>query len=61
MLTLGEYLKEDRHYSTKRKRIELVRARGMDGRSSRHSAKSRKMRHRKSRRGNKKSHRKSRK
>jgi hypothetical protein len=52
-----EYLNKERHYSTKRKRIELVRARGRDG-STRHSAKSRKMRHRKSRRGNKKSRRK---
>lgn len=56
----GQYLNENRHYSTKRKRIELVRARGLDG-STRHSAKSRKTRHRKSRRGNKKSRRKSRK
>lgn len=56
----GYYLTENRHYSTKRKRIELVRARGLDG-STRHSAKSRKTRHRKSRRGSKKSRRKSRK
>jgi hypothetical protein len=54
----GEYLTMPRHYSTKRKRIELVRA-TRDG-SSRQSAKSRKTRHRKSKRG-KKSYRKSRK